>query len=191
MRLFQHFRHGEELDAIRPSGFEQTRGDQNRHVMRLAVQHPRRLLRRQARWRLSQQARETMLIFPHDCPPAVWNRSATSCNILSCSAFALFFSASRLSPPADFLFAIFRQPQFRHLLFPCWRRAEMIQRYFRDVRPARPGGIADMESQRACIFKLCSSIAACTASPCQSPPRNGPIQIACPFSKRTLAPADL
>ena len=49
--LFQQFRRSEKLNAIRrgiAQRLEQPRGHQNRHISRLAVDDPRRLLRRQA-----------------------------------------------------------------------------------------------------------------------------------------------
>ena len=56
--LFQQFRRGKELDAVRwriAQRLEQARTDENRYIMRLAIQHPGYLLRRQAGWQLSQQ----------------------------------------------------------------------------------------------------------------------------------------
>ena len=58
LHLFQQFRRGKELDVVRrwiAQRLEQTRSHQNRHIMRLAIQHPRRLFRRQTRWQLPQQ----------------------------------------------------------------------------------------------------------------------------------------
>ena len=48
---FQQFRRSKKLDTILcriTQGFEQTRCNQNRHIMRLAIQNPRRLFRIQA-----------------------------------------------------------------------------------------------------------------------------------------------
>ena len=51
--LFLQFRRGKTLYAIRfriAQWLEQARGHENRHIMRLAIEHPRRLLRRQPGW---------------------------------------------------------------------------------------------------------------------------------------------
>jgi len=55
--LFQLFRRGKILDAVRlriTQRLEQTSRHQNRHIMRLAIQHPRRLFRLQAGRQLVQ-----------------------------------------------------------------------------------------------------------------------------------------
>ena len=49
---FQDVCRGKKLDAVGrriAQRLEQTRADENRHIMRLAIQHPRRLLRRSVR----------------------------------------------------------------------------------------------------------------------------------------------
>ncbi|MGA2242132.1 MAG: hypothetical protein ABSH11_08845 [Verrucomicrobiota bacterium] len=41
--LFQQFRRGKKLDAVRcriPQRLEQARGDEDRHIMRLVIKHP-------------------------------------------------------------------------------------------------------------------------------------------------------
>src|ERR1035437_5651366 len=66
--LFQQFRRRKILDAMRwwiAQRLEQTRSHQDRHIMRLAVNDPRRLLRRQAGWQLVQQPQKLMLLLSH------------------------------------------------------------------------------------------------------------------------------
>jgi hypothetical protein len=43
-------------------------------IMRLAIQHPRRLLRRQAGRQLPQQPQKLMLFFFHEAPSIVFHR---------------------------------------------------------------------------------------------------------------------
>lgn len=59
---------GEELYGVRlwaPQRFEQPRRNQNRDIMRLAVQNPSRLLRRQTARQLPEQHQEPLLILSH------------------------------------------------------------------------------------------------------------------------------
>ena len=66
--LFQNFRRGKVFNAVWrriAERLEQTSGNKNRHIMRLAIQHPRRLLRRQAGRQLPQQPHKLLLVFPH------------------------------------------------------------------------------------------------------------------------------
>jgi len=65
---FQQVRRGEKLDAVGwwiAQRLEQPGRDQRRDVMRPAVQHPGRLLRREAGWQLAQQHQEPLLIVFH------------------------------------------------------------------------------------------------------------------------------
>lgn len=65
---FQQNRRGKILRAIRggiAEGFEKASMNQRRNVVRLAVQHPARLLRRQAGGQLAQQRQEPKLIVFH------------------------------------------------------------------------------------------------------------------------------
>jgi hypothetical protein len=65
---FQQVRRCKKLDAVRrwiAEGFEQPGGDEHRNVMRLTVEHPRRLLRREAGWQLAQQQQKPMLVISH------------------------------------------------------------------------------------------------------------------------------
>lgn len=67
-REFQKFVRGKKLDTVRrwiAERFEQPRSDERRHIMRLAIQHPRRLLRRQARRQLAEQPQKLLLVFSH------------------------------------------------------------------------------------------------------------------------------
>ena len=57
-----------KLHAVRrriAQRLEQARDNQNRHIMRLAVEHPSRLLRRQTRWQLPQHPHKLLLVFSH------------------------------------------------------------------------------------------------------------------------------
>ena len=66
--LFQNIGGGEILDAVGrriAQWFQQLGRDQRRDVMRLAVQHPRRLLRREAGRQLPQQRQKLMLVVAH------------------------------------------------------------------------------------------------------------------------------
>ena len=77
---FQNIRRGEILGAILrgiSERLEQSRINQRGNVMRLAVQHPARLLRRQAGGQLSQQRQETVLIVFHTPPVAARDRNRT------------------------------------------------------------------------------------------------------------------
>ena len=59
---------GEELDPVKrrvAQRLKQPRGDQNGNVMRLAVQHPGRLLGRKANGQLPKQRQKPMLILFH------------------------------------------------------------------------------------------------------------------------------
>ena len=59
---------GKILDAVWrriAQRLEQSRRHQDRHIMRLAIQHPRRLLRRQAGRQLVQQPQKLMLFLSH------------------------------------------------------------------------------------------------------------------------------
>ena len=65
---FQKVCRGKILDAIRrrvAKRFEQAGMDQRRNVVRLAVQHPARLFRREAEGQLAQERQKPMLIFFH------------------------------------------------------------------------------------------------------------------------------
>ena len=65
---FQHVRRGKILGAILrrvAERLEQPRRNQRGNVMRLAVQHPARLLRREAGGQLSEQRQEAVLIVFH------------------------------------------------------------------------------------------------------------------------------
>ena len=66
--LFQQISRREILDAVGrriAQRFQQPGRDQRRDVMRLAVDDPRRLLRRQAGWQLAQQHQKFMLVVSH------------------------------------------------------------------------------------------------------------------------------
>jgi len=68
LNVFQHINGGEKLDAVGrwiAQRLEQLGRDQRRDVMHLAVQHPRRLLRREAGRQLAQQCQKLMLIVAH------------------------------------------------------------------------------------------------------------------------------
>src|ERR1017187_9733443 len=61
---FQNLPRGKELDTVGrwvAQRFEQTGGHQHRHVIRLAIEHPGRLLRRQPRRKLTEQGEKTLL----------------------------------------------------------------------------------------------------------------------------------
>ena len=65
---FQHVRRGEILGGIWgkiTERLEQPGVDQRGNIVRLAVQHPARLLRREAGGHLSQERQETVLFFFH------------------------------------------------------------------------------------------------------------------------------
>jgi len=65
---FLEVRRGKILDAIRcgiAKGLEQAGMDQRRNVVRLAVQQPAGLLRREADWQLAQEGQKPVLIFFH------------------------------------------------------------------------------------------------------------------------------
>ena len=65
---FQHVRHRKILGGILrriAERLEQPSGSQRRDVVRLAVQHPARLLRREAGGQLTEQRQEAVLIFFH------------------------------------------------------------------------------------------------------------------------------
>ena len=56
--LFQQISGGEKFDAVGggiAQRFQQSSGDERRDVMRLAIEHPRRLLRREASRQLAEQ----------------------------------------------------------------------------------------------------------------------------------------
>ena len=66
--LFQQIRRGEILDAVGrwiAQRFQQPGRHQRREVMRLAIDDPRRLLRRQAGRQLAQQLQKLMLVIVH------------------------------------------------------------------------------------------------------------------------------
>jgi len=66
--IFQHVRRGEKLDGIRrrvAQRLQQTVCNERRNVMRLAIQHPGRLLRRQAGRKLAQKCQEMMMVVFH------------------------------------------------------------------------------------------------------------------------------
>ena len=72
-RHFQHVRRGKILGGIWgkiTERFEQSGIDQRGNIMRLAVQHPARLLRREAGGQLSQERQKPMLIVFHAIPIA-------------------------------------------------------------------------------------------------------------------------
>jgi hypothetical protein len=65
---FQDISRGKKLDAISrriAKWFQQLGRDERGNIMRLAVQHPRRLLRREAGGQLAQQHQEFMLVVAH------------------------------------------------------------------------------------------------------------------------------
>lgn len=67
-RHFQHVRRGKILGGIWgkiTERLEQPGIDQRGNIVRLAVQHPARLLRRQAGGQLSQERQEPLLFFFH------------------------------------------------------------------------------------------------------------------------------
>lgn len=67
-REFEHFCRREELDAVGrgvAERLEQARGDEDRHVVKLAAQHPSGLLCRQPRGELTRYREEPVLIVPH------------------------------------------------------------------------------------------------------------------------------
>ena len=95
LNLFQQFRRGKKLDAVRrriAQRLEQPRGHQDRHIMRLAVQHPSRLLRRQAGGHLVQQPQKLMLLLSHsslNCLGCRWPSRLTPHQVFS---FVTYFA---------------------------------------------------------------------------------------------------
>lgn len=70
-RQFQHIRRGEILGGVLgkiTERLEQSRRNQRRNIVRLAVQHPARLLRREAGGQLAEQRQEPGLFFFHATP---------------------------------------------------------------------------------------------------------------------------
>ena len=70
---FENVRRGEILGGVLggiAERLEQPRSNQRGDVMRLAVQHPARLLRREAGRQLTEQRQEPLLIFFHTMPVA-------------------------------------------------------------------------------------------------------------------------
>jgi len=66
--IFQHIFRGEKLDAVGrriAQRLEQAGVHQRRNIMRLAIERPCRLLRRQAGRQVSQERQESMLIVFH------------------------------------------------------------------------------------------------------------------------------
>ena len=65
---FQNIRRRKKLDAVScwiSQRLEQARGNEDRHIMRLATEHPRRLLHGQPRRGLPNQPQELLLLFFH------------------------------------------------------------------------------------------------------------------------------
>jgi len=66
--LIQQFRRGKEFHVVWrriAQRLEQACGHEDRHIMRLAIQHPRRLFRRQTGRQLTQQPQKLMLFLFH------------------------------------------------------------------------------------------------------------------------------
>jgi len=66
---FQQISRGKKLDTVRwriAERLEQPRCDEDWHVMRLAVQDPRRLLCRQAGGQLAEQSQKLLLLLFHN-----------------------------------------------------------------------------------------------------------------------------
>lgn len=65
---FQNVSRRKKFDAVRrwiAKRLEQSRHDQRRHIMRLAIKHPGRLLRRQPGRQLAQDSQKLLLVVSH------------------------------------------------------------------------------------------------------------------------------
>ena len=70
---FQNIRRAEKLDTVLrgvAKRLEQPGRDQRRNIVRLAIEHPPRLLRSEAGRQLPQKGQKSLLIFSHATPVA-------------------------------------------------------------------------------------------------------------------------
>lgn len=77
---FHKIARGKEFDAVWgriAEGLEQPGGDEDRKIMRLAIEHPCRLLDGEPRWKLSQERQEAMLLISHATPVEAPSRKRT------------------------------------------------------------------------------------------------------------------